>query len=117
LHGRSQNRGENHLARAQPPRLRESRFVSAAIAPERITAEERSQGGRENQLAGAPEYHLVLRPEPSAVPPDVRLRKLLKFARRAFGLRCTSCIEVRRAGGDGPQFERLIIDPPKEVEP
>jgi hypothetical protein len=62
--------------------------------------------GREEPVT---EYHLVLRPGPSAVPPDVRLRKLLKFARRAFGLRCASCIEMRRAGGDVP----VVTDRPR----
>lgn len=40
-------------------------------------------------------YQLVLEPEPSSIPPILRLRKLLKLALRAFGLKCVSAEEIK----------------------
>jgi hypothetical protein len=44
---------------------------------------------------GQPVYRLTLRAQPGAVPPVVRLRRLLKTALRSFGLRCLAVEEVR----------------------
>lgn len=46
-----------------------------------------------------PDYRLVLRPLRREEPPVIRLRRLLKTALRAFGLKCVSVEEVRP---DGP---------------
>jgi hypothetical protein len=45
-----------------------------------------------------PDYHLVLRPLPCAVPAVVRVRKALKTLLRAFGLKCVR-IEEKLAEG------------------
>ena len=48
-----------------------------------------------------PRYLLVLRAEPGhwATPPVLRLRAFLKAARRAYGLRCTSCVPAPDSQG------------------
>ena len=42
-----------------------------------------------------PDFRLVLRPRPGGPPPIIRLRRLLKAALRAFGLRCLRVEEIR----------------------
>jgi hypothetical protein len=41
-----------------------------------------------------PRYRLTLRSEPLAVPPIIRLRRLLKALRRAYGFQCLTVEEV-----------------------
>jgi hypothetical protein len=42
-----------------------------------------------------PTFRLVLRPTPACIDPVKALRSLLKRALRSYGLRCTSCEELR----------------------
>jgi hypothetical protein len=56
-----------------------------------------------------PQYHLVLRPLPSAYPAITRLRRALKFLLRTFGLECVQVEEVPGALGsaqDGPRGDQ-----------
>jgi hypothetical protein len=41
-----------------------------------------------------PVYQLLLRAEAQSVPPIIRLRRLLKVAGRALGLKCTAVREI-----------------------
>jgi hypothetical protein len=50
--------------------------------------------------AGRPVYVLTLRAEPDAVPPAVRLRRLLKALLRAWAFQCVEVREV--TAGDCP---------------
>jgi hypothetical protein len=45
-----------------------------------------------------------LRPEPSAVPVMVRLRRALKHLHRAHGLRCVNLLEI-------PETHQVILGP------
>jgi hypothetical protein len=50
-------------------------------------------------------YVLELTAEPGDVPPIVRVRQLLKYAKRTQGLRCVAATEVKPAAdstGTGP---------------
>ena len=44
--------------------------------------------------SSSPDYAVVLRPLPSKVPATARLRRFLKAALRAYGLRAVSVVEV-----------------------
>ncbi len=43
-----------------------------------------------------PDVRLTLRPLPDEVPTDIRLRRLLKYALRALGLRCVKIEDLER---------------------
>jgi hypothetical protein len=47
-----------------------------------------------------PDIRITLRPKPDAVPSNIRLRRLLKLALRAFGL---VCVDVREVPAETPK--------------
>ena len=48
-------------------------------------------------------YVVTLRPEPSDVPGEIRLRRLLKAALRVYGLRCVAITPAAACDAGGPQ--------------
>jgi hypothetical protein len=56
--------------------------------------------------AEQPEYRLRFRALPDRVPPIIRLRRLLKLALRAFGMRC-----VMIEGIDIPESDTGLAQP------
>jgi hypothetical protein len=50
-----------------------------------------------------PLIHLILKPLPADAPVAIRLRRLLKVALRAFGLRCVAVEEVSGKAMQGEQ--------------
>ena len=60
------------------------------------------------------EYRLTFKAQSSDVPPEVRLRRLLKYALRVCGLKCVSVEDV--PASPGPAREPPILPPPACAE-
>jgi hypothetical protein len=46
-----------------------------------------------------PVFRVLLRAQPGEIPATIRLKRFLKLALRAFGLRCVSCEEIQANPG------------------
>jgi hypothetical protein len=62
-----------------------------------------------------PEYLIKLRPTPSDIPAEIRLRRLLKIALRSCQLRCTSVSETPNASEQDGRRDVGATDDPAET--
>lgn len=64
-----------------------------------------------------PDYRLTLRPLPDEVPAPVRLRRLLKAIRRAYGFACRRVETVRPEATQTSQTSQGTQTPKREPAP